>query len=74
MIWQAELKAALTRSRYLLITAPTGYGKTREAGVLAQTMMQEQACFAYPHRLAGYAEDFTRRTWWELFAGVNSFG
>ncbi|HXF85478.1 MAG TPA: tetratricopeptide repeat protein [Anaerolineales bacterium] len=38
---QAELKAALNRSRYLLITAPTGYGKTREAGVLAQTMMLE---------------------------------
>ncbi len=38
---QAELKAALNLSRYLLITAPTGYGKTREAGVLAQTMMLE---------------------------------
>ena len=38
---QAELKAALTRSRYVLITAPTGYGKTREAGMLAQTMMLE---------------------------------
>lgn len=38
---QSELKAALNRSRYLLITAPTGYGKTREAGVLAQTMMLE---------------------------------
>jgi tetratricopeptide (TPR) repeat protein len=38
---QAELKAALNRSRYLLITAPTGYGKTREAGMLAQTMMLE---------------------------------
>jgi len=38
---QAELKATLTRSRYLLITAPTGYGKTREAGVLAQSMMLE---------------------------------
>jgi len=38
---QAELKAALHRSRYLLITAPTGYGKTREAGMLAQTMMLE---------------------------------
>jgi hypothetical protein len=38
---QAELKAALNHSRYLLITAPTGYGKTREAGVLAQTMMLE---------------------------------
>ena len=38
---QAELKAAISRSRYLLITAPTGYGKTREAGVLAQTMMLE---------------------------------
>ncbi len=38
---QAELKATLNRSRYLLITAPTGYGKTREAGVLAQTMILE---------------------------------
>jgi tetratricopeptide (TPR) repeat protein len=38
---QAKLKAALHRSRYLLITAPTGYGKTREAGMLAQTMMLE---------------------------------
>ena len=38
---QAELKAAFNRSRYLLITAPTGYGKTREAGMLAQTMLQE---------------------------------
>ena len=38
---QAELKAALTRSRHVLITAPTGYGKTREAGMLAQTMMLE---------------------------------
>jgi tetratricopeptide (TPR) repeat protein len=38
---QAELKAALHRSRYLLVTAPTGYGKTREAGMLAQTMMLE---------------------------------
>ncbi len=38
---QAELKAAINRSRYLLITAPTGYGKTREAGVLAQTLMLE---------------------------------
>jgi hypothetical protein len=38
---QAELKTALNRSRYLLITAPTGYGKTREAGMLAQTMMLE---------------------------------
>lgn len=38
---QADLKAALNRSRYLLVTAPTGYGKTREAGMLAQTMMLE---------------------------------
>ena len=38
---QAELKAALNRSRFLLITAPTGYGKTREPGVLSQTMMLE---------------------------------
>ena len=38
---QAELKTALNRARYLLITAPTGYGKTREAGTLAQTMMLE---------------------------------
>jgi hypothetical protein len=38
---QAELKAALNRSRYLLITAPTGVGKTREAGMLAQTMIHE---------------------------------
>lgn len=38
---QGELKSILNRSRYLLITAPTGYGKTREAGVLAQTMMLE---------------------------------
>ena len=36
---QAELKAILNRKRYLLITAPTGYGKTREAGMLAQAMM-----------------------------------
>ena len=35
------MKAALNSSRYLLITGPTGYGKTREAGVLAQTMMLE---------------------------------
>lgn len=38
---QTELKTKLNRSRYLLITAPTGYGKTREAGMLAQTMMLE---------------------------------
>lgn len=38
---QAELKAALNRSRYLLVTAPTGVGKTREAGMLAQTMIHE---------------------------------
>jgi hypothetical protein len=38
---QAQLKAELNRSRYLLITAPTGYGKTREAGMLAQTLMLE---------------------------------
>jgi len=38
---QAELKAALSRSRYLLVTAPTGYGKTREAVMLAQTLMLE---------------------------------
>jgi tetratricopeptide (TPR) repeat protein len=38
---QGELKATLNRSRYLLITAPTGYGKTREAGLLAQTMILE---------------------------------
>jgi tetratricopeptide (TPR) repeat protein len=38
---QAELKSALNRSRYLLVTAPTGYGKTREAGMLAQSMMLE---------------------------------
>jgi len=38
---QAQLKTTLNRSRYLLVTAPTGYGKTREAGMLAQTMMLE---------------------------------
>ncbi len=38
---QAELKAKLNRKRYLLITAPSGYGKTREAGMLAQIMMLE---------------------------------
>jgi Flp pilus assembly protein TadD len=38
---QADLKTELKRSRYLLITAPTGFGKTREAGVLAQSMMLE---------------------------------
>lgn len=38
---QAESKSTLNRSRYLLITAPTGYGKTREAGMLAQSMMLE---------------------------------
>lgn len=38
---QAELKTALNRSRYLLVTAPKGYGKTREAGMLAQTMIHE---------------------------------
>jgi len=38
---QVELKAALRRSRYLLVTAPTGYGKTRKAGMLAQTLMLE---------------------------------
>jgi tetratricopeptide (TPR) repeat protein len=38
---QTELKTALNRSRYLLITAPTGYGKTREGGMLAQAMMLE---------------------------------
>ena len=38
---QIELKAALSAKRYLLITAPTGHGKTREAGELAQTMMLE---------------------------------
>lgn len=34
---QAELNAALNRSRCLLVTASTGYGKTREAGRRART-------------------------------------
>jgi|GEM_PF-1601834 len=38
---QAELKTELNASRYLLITAPTGYGKTREAGMLAKKMMED---------------------------------
>jgi len=38
---QAELRKELNKKRYLLIIAPTGYGKTREAGVLAQSMMAE---------------------------------
>lgn len=38
---QAEFRAALNTTRYLLITAPTGYGKTREASTLAQSLMNE---------------------------------
>lgn len=38
---QEELRKILYRRRYLLIIAPTGYGKTREAGVLAQGLMAE---------------------------------
>lgn len=34
-----ELRAALKPRRYLLNAAPTGFGKTREAATLAQTMM-----------------------------------
>ena len=38
---QEELRKELNKRRYLLIIAPTGYGKTREAGVLAQGLMAE---------------------------------
>ncbi len=38
---QAQLRAALNLKRYLLITAPTGYGKTREAATLTQSLMNE---------------------------------
>jgi tetratricopeptide (TPR) repeat protein len=38
---QGELRAALNKKRYLLVTAPTGYGKTREAGMLAKSLMSE---------------------------------
>jgi tetratricopeptide (TPR) repeat protein len=38
---QAELRQALHSSRYLLITARTGLGKTREAATLAQSLMNE---------------------------------
>jgi len=38
---QAELRRALHDSRYLLITARTGLGKTREAATLAQSLMNE---------------------------------
>jgi len=38
---QAELRAALNETRYLLITARTGIGKTREAAVLAASFMKE---------------------------------
>ncbi|MBM3130568.1 MAG: tetratricopeptide repeat protein, partial [Chloroflexi bacterium] len=38
---QRELRSALNSTRYLLIAAPTGIGKTREAATLAQTLMHE---------------------------------
>ena len=38
---QEELRKALKKKRYLLVVAPTGYGKTREAATLAQTLMLE---------------------------------
>jgi len=38
---QAELRQALSAHRYLLITAPSGYGKTREAATLALSLMRE---------------------------------
>lgn len=38
---QAELRAALNETRYLLITARTGIGKTREAATLATSLMNE---------------------------------
>ncbi len=39
---QDELRAALNRTpHYLLITAPTGMGKTREAAMLATSLMNE---------------------------------
>src|SRR3990172_332256 len=38
---QAELRHALRTSRYLLITARTGLGKTREAATLAQSLINE---------------------------------
>ena len=38
---QRELRSTLNSTRYLLITAPTGIGKTREAAILAQTLMHE---------------------------------
>ncbi len=38
---QAELRTALNETRYLLITARTGIGKTREAATLAQSLMIE---------------------------------
>jgi hypothetical protein len=38
---QLELRAALSKTRYLLITGRSGLGKTREAAVLARTLMLE---------------------------------
>ena len=38
---QAQLRAALRKTRYLLIVAPTGLGKTREAATLAASLMNE---------------------------------
>ena len=38
---QGEMKARLLDSHHLLIAAPTGYGKSREAAVLAQALMAE---------------------------------
>ena len=39
---QGELRDALnTTTRYLLLTAPTGYGKTREAATLALSLMHD---------------------------------
>lgn len=37
---QIELKTALNKKRYLLVTAPSGYGKTREGGMLAESLMR----------------------------------
>jgi hypothetical protein len=38
---KSELRRILTKQRYLLIKAPTGYGKTREACALAKDFMVE---------------------------------
>ncbi len=38
---QTELRLALNKKNYLLVTGPKGYGKTREAGMLIASLMSE---------------------------------